>query len=125
MLRHLRRAVAKKPCLAPTQLSIEALEDRAMPAAFTPGDLVIYRVGTGGLVDNLTAAATAVFLDEYTPGGVLVQTLPMPTVDSGANQTLTASGTATSEGLLTRSTDGRYLVLTGYDAPLRTGNVAS
>lgn len=86
-------------------------------AAFTPGDLVIYRVGTGAT--SLSSAATAVFLDEYTATRVLVQSIALPTADSGSNQTLTASGTATSEGLLTLSADGRYLELTGYNAAVR------
>jgi uncharacterized protein len=90
-------------------------------AAFTPGNIVVYRVGNGSAA--LTSAATAVFLDEYTPGGVLVQSIPLPTADSGANQTLTASGTQL-EGLLTRSVDGRYLLLTGYDALPGTTGVA-
>ena len=92
-------------------------------AAFTGGNIVIYRVGTGAAA--LSSAATAVFLDEYTPAGTLVQSIALPTADSGANQTLTASGSATSEGLLNRSTDGRYLILTGYDTAIGTANVAT
>src|SRR6266705_537597 len=68
----------------------------AAPPAFTSGNLVVYRVGTGS--GALASSATAVFLDEYTTAGTFVQTIAMPTTDSGANQTLTASGTATSEG---------------------------
>jgi hypothetical protein len=92
-------------------------------AAFTEGNLIVYRVGTGS--GALASAATAVFLDEYTPSGTLVQSIALPTTDSGANQTLTASGTATSEGLLTRSADGQYLLLTGYDAALGTTNITT
>ena len=91
-------------------------------AAFTPGNIVVYRVGTGAAA--LNATATAVFLDEYTPAGVFVQSIPLPTADSGGNQMLTASGSATSEGLLTLSTDGRYLILTGYDAAVGTAAIA-
>ena len=54
------------------------------------------------------------FLDEYTPTGTLVQSIPMPTATSGANYPLIASGTAQTEGLLTRLADGQYLMLTGY-----------
>lgn len=90
-------------------------------APFTAGNLVIYRVGDGSA--TLSAAATAVFLDEYTPAGVLVQTIPLPTVQSGANRRLTASGSATSEGLMTRSADGHFLVFGGYDAALGTASV--
>jgi predicted extracellular nuclease len=93
-------------------------------AAFTPGNVVVYRVGTGAgaLVAN---AATAVFLDEYTPAGVLVQSIALPTADSGSNQTLTAAGTATTEGMLSLSTDGRYLMLAGYDAAPGTANITA
>jgi hypothetical protein len=91
-------------------------------AAFTPGNLVVYRIGTGAAA--LSNASTAVFLDEYTPAGVLVQSIAMPTADSGANQTLTASGTSV-EGFLNRSEDGRYLVLTGYDAAPGVASIAT
>ncbi|MGH9819709.1 MAG: DUF3616 domain-containing protein, partial [Pyrinomonadaceae bacterium] len=93
----------------------------ATAAPFTSGNLVIYRVGTG--TGSLASSATAVFLDEYTPTGTLVQSIPAPTAVNGANKRLTASGTATSEGLMTRSTDGNYLVFTGYDADLGTASI--
>ncbi|HEX8308136.1 MAG TPA: Calx-beta domain-containing protein, partial [Allosphingosinicella sp.] len=91
-------------------------------AAFTPGNLVVYRVGTGAAA--LTNGSTAVFLDEYTPSGTLVQSIAMPTADAGSNQSLTAAGSSTSEGLLNRSEDGRYLLLTGYDAPTGIASIA-
>ena len=74
-------------------------------AAFTPGDLVIYRVGDGTAA--LVNTGVPVFLDEYTPLGILVQSISVPTTTVGLNRRLIASGTATSEGLLTRSTDGK------------------
>jgi hypothetical protein len=93
-------------------------------APFTPGNIVVARVGDG--TSALTSAATAVFLDEYTPGGTLVQTIDLPTAVGSTNRILTASGNATSELGLTRSVDGRYLVLAGYSAPPgTTGVVAS
>ena len=90
---------------------------------FGDGNLVIYRVGDGSVA--LGSAATPVFLDEYTTSGVFVQSIAMPTSVAGANRRLTASGTATSEGLLTRSADGRYLVATGYDAAVGTANITA
>jgi 2',3'-cyclic-nucleotide 2'-phosphodiesterase (5'-nucleotidase family) len=83
-------------------------------AAFTPGNVVIYRVGSG--TGSLINTGNPVFLDEYSSTGTLVQSIPLPTTVSGANKRLVASGTATSEGMLTRSADGQYLLLTGYDA---------
>src|SRR5207237_3896343 len=67
--------------------------------------------------------AAPVFLDEYTPTGTLVQSIAMPRSTSGLNKRLTASGTATSEGFLTLSADGRYIVLTGYDANIGSFNI--
>ncbi|MFM9025630.1 MAG: hypothetical protein ACKON7_09880, partial [Planctomycetaceae bacterium] len=99
----------------------ERLEDRDMLAAFTPGNLVIYRVGTGSA--GLTTAATEVFLDEYGTNGSLVQSIAMPTTDSGSNQTLTAAGNSTTEGMITRSTDGSFIIATGYDAAVGTASV--
>ena len=88
----------------------------ARAAAFTPGNFVIYRVGTGTGV--LTNTGNPVFLDEYTPAGVLVQSIPMPTAPSGSNKPLVASGVAGSEGGLNLSADGRYLVFAGYGAQI-------
>ena len=93
----------------------------AFAASFSPGNLVVYRVGDGSA--SLTSNATAVFLDEYTPAGALVQSIAVPTTTVGANRRLTASGSATTEGLITRSTDGQYILLTGYDAMLGTASI--
>jgi predicted extracellular nuclease len=91
-------------------------------SAFTPGNLVIYRVGTG--TGSLSSAATAAFLDEYTTAGAFVQAIPLPTVVNGSNKRLTAAGTSSSEGLLNRSVNASYLTLTGYDADVGTLAIA-
>src|SRR5579862_6037484 len=78
-------------------------------ASFTPGDLVVYRVGDGSAA--LSSAATAVFLDDYSATGTLVNSVAMPTSAGGANNPLTASGTATSEGGLTVSGNGQLLIV--------------
>ncbi len=85
-------------------------------ASFGDGNLVIYRTGDG--VTPLANTGSPVFLDEYTPTGTLVQSIPVPTAANGANRPLVASGTAQSEGLIARSLDGRYVLLTGYDSVL-------
>jgi len=72
----------------------------------------------------LSSAATPVFIDEYSATGTLVRTTAMPTVLNGLNHRLVASGTATSEGLITRSSDSRFVLLTGYDAPIATASIA-
>ena len=95
---------------------------RVQAAGFTAGNVVVYRVGDG--VAALSGNAAPVFLDEYTPAGVLVQSIPLPTAVIGSNRRLTSSGSATNDGMLTRSVDGQYLVLTGYDANVGTAAVA-
>jgi VCBS repeat protein/endonuclease/exonuclease/phosphatase family protein/Calx-beta domain-containing protein len=86
----------------------------AWAASFTPGNIAVYRVGDGST--GLVNTGSLVFVDEFTPAGALVQTIALPSVVSGDNFPLISSGTATSEGLMTRSADGRYLILTGYGA---------
>src|SRR5688572_24704564 len=88
------------------------LGSTALAAGFIVGNLVVVRVGTGG--DALTNTGNAVFLDEYTPTGTLVQSVALPALPAGANHPFTLDGTAVLEGALARSPDGRYLVLSGY-----------
>src|SRR5262245_52295346 len=87
------------------RLFVEGLEARELPAgypaAFTPGDIVVYRAGDGSASSN--ANANPVFLDEYKSDGTLVQSIPMPTVATstpGVNKALTSTTNATSEGQL-------------------------
>ena len=65
--------------------------------------LLVYRVGTG--TGSLVNTGNSAFLDEYSRTGTLVQSIDLGIV---------ASGTASSEGLISRSGDGRYIVATGY-----------
>lgn len=95
---------------------------------FTAGDVVVYRVGTGS--GTLSGTSAAVTLDEFLPT-TASQTAPtfslaMPTA-AGTGTTpnpLTASGSATSEGGLTLSTDGTTLLVPGYAAPSGTAGVS-
>ncbi len=77
------------------------------------GDLIIFRVGDGSAA--LSANATSVFLDEYSPAGALVRTIPVPSTGTSTGvPTLTVTGNATTEGIISRSQDGNLLVFTGY-----------
>jgi hypothetical protein len=86
----------------------------ALAAPLTPGNVVVYRVGpsAGGLLNT----GAQVFVDEYTPTGTLVQSIPMP--NAGTGPKLVASGTASSEGLLTVSPNGDHVVITGYNSTI-------
>ena len=90
---------------------------------FTPGNLVVVRVGTGSAA--LSSAATAIFLDEYTRSGTFVQSVALPTALNGNNHSLTLSGTASSEGSVVLSVNGQLLTLAGYDAAPGLASVAS
>lgn len=87
----------------------------AQAAPITPGNLVIYRVGDGSA--TLNSNATAVFLDEYTTGGALVQSVSVPSAGALA---MNAAGNASTEGILSLSQDGSRLVMTGYRTALGT-----
>lgn len=111
-----------RACLA----SLFLLAPVVAPAApFTPGNLVVVRIGDGGATAPASGSAVATYLLEYTPAGVLVQTIALPTAAAGSNSILTNTGTSTSDALLTRSANGAYLVLTGYDAALGTAALTS
>jgi PEP-CTERM motif len=88
-------------------------------AQFNPGDLVVLRDGTGSGV--LSSAGTAIFLDQYTTSGAFVNSQAIPTTGSPA---LVNSGTAASEGQLSLSANGQYLVLAGYNVAAGTTGVA-
>ena len=92
-------------------------------ATFTAGNIVVERVGGGG---TLSSAATNVFVDEYTTGGTLVQTIALPGTGGSGNtpNAVTESGSASSDGLMTLSTDGQTLLVTGYTNYVGTASVA-
>ncbi|MFN8699916.1 MAG: MopE-related protein [Flavobacteriales bacterium] len=92
----------------------------AASAQFTANNLVVLQVGDG--VAALGNTGTPLFLREFTTTGTSVQTVNVPTTGSDR---LVVSGSATSEGQMTRSADGLYLAIAGYDAAAGTTSVAS
>ena len=98
-------------------------------APITPGNLVLARATGGPNGDGSQALAggglaATIYLDEYTTSGVLVQSIKAPNVQNttiGSQRGLTLSGAANTEGLLSLSGNGQYLVIGGYN---QTANVA-
>jgi len=84
-------------------------------AEFSVGDLVVTQIGATGSSTALTNKGTATFLDEISTAGASVQQLALPTTASGSNNPLTLGGTAGSEGELSLSANGQFLVIGGYD----------
>src|SRR5882672_893218 len=93
----------------------------AQAAPFTPGNLVIYRLGgdaSGNTTIALDNSGANIWLDEYTTGGSLVQSILMRTNYFGANSPLLGAGTTFGSGLIGRSVDGRFVLVCGYGATL-------
>ncbi|HIE70336.1 MAG TPA: hypothetical protein EYP98_09205, partial [Planctomycetes bacterium] len=103
-----------------TLLSLTAaalLTSTAAAQFFTPGNLVVLRVGDPTI--TLGSHAAPLFLDEWnTTTNTLVQSLQIPNSSTNAAPSVTQRGFSSSEGCLTMSADGRYLVLVGYDRTL-------
>jgi hypothetical protein len=99
------------------------LTSAAQGAAFTSGNLVVYRIGDGSTA--LSNNATPVFLEEISPNGTSVQTISLPTVNVGNQRSLMATGTSTSEGFLNRSVNGACIVLTGFNTSVGSATTSS
>lgn len=93
-----------------------AMSCGALAANYTAGNLVLTQVGPGsGTGGALNSFATAVTLREFSPSGASFVANDLSLPSTGPDKLL-LSGIATSEGMLTLSTDQRYLTLGGYDA---------
>lgn len=92
--------------------------------AFTPGNLVVERLGDS-VIGGGSSFATPIYLDEYTTAGSYVQSVLMDTVVVGLNRKITESGSSGSDALMTRSNDGRYLCVSGFDAAVLTASIAA
>jgi len=91
----------------------------------TTATAMVVRVGNGSSA-LASGVAAPVFIEEYrVSDGTLLRTIPMPVAadtDGGTNLPFTLQGTSTTEGGLSRSADGKYVTMGGYDtAPGTTG----
>ena len=100
----------------------QAAGSNATPG-FTPGDLIVYRVGNASTPAG-TSSAAPVYLDEYTPSGTLVQSIALPSTTS-TGLALTDSGKASSDGMLSLDPDGSQIALFGYDVSAGTASATS
>ena len=87
--------------------------------SFFPGNLAVLQVGNGSA--TLTSAGTGIYVDQYATSGSLVNQFPIPS--TGANQLVT-SGSAASEGGLSLSANGQFLIFAGYNVAAGTAGVA-
>ena len=101
-------------------LTLTGIPGAASASPFTSGDLAVVRVGDGVTVPA-SGVAAPVFIDEYTPSGTLVESVPLPTKASGTNQPLTLTD-GRQLGALQLSTNGQYLTVGGLDTVSGGGN---
>lgn len=99
-------------------------------AQFTPGNLVVSVVrGAGTPPAAVTNAASRHILREITTAGAAgaadVNIYGLASEVTGNNRRANMSGTATSEGYISLSTNGRYIIFVGYDAEIGTPAIAS
>ena len=88
------------------------IQTGATNVAFTAGNIAVVRAGDG--IEDLSTSGLPIFLDEYTTNGTLVQSIPLPRTSYSGNFPFTFSGTARTEGGLSLTADGRYLLAVGY-----------
>jgi CotH kinase protein/Concanavalin A-like lectin/glucanases superfamily/Lamin Tail Domain len=87
---------------------------------FFAGNLAVLRIGDG--TESLGSSGNSVFIDQFTTNGTLAGSIAIP---DNATNALVISGSASSEGALTRSADGRLLILAGYQIPLTNAALLS
>jgi len=92
-----------KSSILTAALALVSLTSANAASSLLSDSIVVYRVGTGA--NNLVNTGNSAFLDEYSRTGTLIQSIDLGII---------ASGTASSEGFINRSGDGRYIIATGY-----------
>lgn len=101
-----------------------ALGASAAHAQFIGGDLAVVVLGDGTAAISSAAAQARLFdFNKTSTGQTGTSVVNLSTGPAGSR--VTTSGSATSEGFLSRSTDGQYLSYQGYDAAAGTANVVT
>jgi gliding motility-associated-like protein len=88
----------------------------AFSQAFKPGNLILFRYGDGSAA--LSSKTTPVFLDEYSPLGILVRSIALPVAENATDRILTGIGSQAREGLISLSVDGQLLIIPGFGTPV-------
>lgn len=97
---------------------------------FTEGNIVLLRVGDEEYGGNYAGSNynCPLFLDEYSIIGTtatLAQTVALPIADNGINKRIVAPGNSSNEGLMSRSADGKYLLIPGYVGNVSDKNIVA
>jgi hypothetical protein len=108
--------IAMKEFLLPT-VALMASLSAAQAQYFTPGNLAVVQMGTAA--QPAGADGEPVSLVQFTPAGVQVGT-PLTLPSTGANAFILDN--SATEGFMTLSGNGAYLVLGGYNTNIQTTN---
>jgi len=92
------------------------------PVGFRPANVIVLRIGDGA--SALSASTSRVYLDEYDTNAnayspAKYQSIQMPVITTLTNAALTVQGTD-NKVTLSRTTDGQYLLVTGFDTGANT-----
>lgn len=93
-------------------------------AQYTDGNLTVFKVTSSSALAN---TGTSIVVEEYNPttasqsSAVTIVALPSSTSSLGVND-IVVSGTGTSAGEITRSENGRYIIIPGYKALVGSAN---
>jgi len=90
-------------------LCLPVIPAQALTPGFEPGNLSVLRIGNG--VATLASSGDPGFLDEYTPNGILTNSVAIPT--NGPASLII--GSATSEGAISLSANSNFIVMVGYN----------
>jgi hypothetical protein len=106
--------------------SADGGKDGATSVLDDAGTFMVVRVGSAGSGVALSADAAPVFIEERRLGdGVVTRTIAMPTAAVGGQGPFTLRGSSTTEGGLSLTSDGAYVVLAGYAAVPGTADVSA
>jgi len=109
MIAAITRRTFQKGLVTGTFLAGIVFNTNTANAQFTPGNLVVLQIGDGAT--TLTNTGNPLIFREFNTGGTQTFSVNIPT--SGASAML-LRGNATSEGYISRSADGNYVVFGGY-----------
>ncbi len=93
-----------------------------------PNDGTYPTVWNNDIYDASFGVTSRIFLDEMTPFGLLIDTLPVPSNPAGRGTSadyLVTSFSSKSELALNLSNDGRFITFMGYVAPVNTLDVSN
>ena len=93
-------------------LALAAQAQSGAPAAFLPKHLAVLRAGDGNV--KLHLKQSPIFVDEFAEGGFNSAPVMSVAIPTNGPDTLFFNGHAATEGMLSRSGDGKLLTFAGY-----------